>query len=128
MQYKILVVEDNLPNLENTIELLELSNFIVFATINGKDGLQIALQQNPDLILCDKQMPVMNGYQLLELVRSIPRFKYIPFVFLSTSSEKKDIEMGFAEGANDYILKPFTGYALLHKMEKYLKQPHAMLY
>ena len=73
-------------------------------------------------------MPVMNGYQLLELVRSIPRFKYIPFVFLSTSSEKKDIEMGFAEGANDYILKPFTGYALLHKMEKYLKQPHAMLH
>jgi CRP/FNR family transcriptional regulator, cyclic AMP receptor protein len=122
MKFKILIVEDNEPIRENTIELLELSNYEVIAACNGREGLEKAVQCKPDLILCDIQMPLMNGYHLLEQVRNIAAFETTRFLFFSASTEKKDIEKGLLMGANDYILKPFSGEDLLEKLKSQLPQ------
>lgn len=120
MKHKILIVEDNQPIRENTSELLELYNYTVLTANNGEEGLDMAIQQTPDLILCDIQMPVMNGYHLLEHIRKLPYLNKSYFVFFTASSEKKEIEMGLKMGANDYIVKPFSGDELLSKLKRLL--------
>ncbi len=120
MKYKILIVEDNEPIRENTTELLELYNYTVLTANNGEEGLNMAIQQTPDLILCDIQMPVMNGYHLLKHIRQLPYLNNSLFVFFTAFSEKKEIEMGLQVGANDYIVKPFSGDELLSKLKKLL--------
>ncbi len=122
MKQKILLVEDNENIRENTTEMLELFNYIVFTASNGEEGLDIALQQTPDLILCDIQMPVMNGYHLLEQVRKLPVLNNSRFLFFTASCEKKEIDMGLQMGADDYIIKPFTETELLDKLIKHLGQ------
>lgn len=94
MKHKILLVEDNEPIRDNTTELLELYDYSVTAACNGKEGLEVALQQPPDLILCDIQMPVMDGYHLFELIRKYPALKNSRFIFFTASSEKKEVEAG----------------------------------
>lgn len=120
MKHKILIVEDNDPIRENTTELLELSDYAVVTANNGEDGLKIALQQPPDLILCDIQMPVMDGYHLLEHIRKQSSLNKSRFIFFTASAEKKDIEAGLRMGADDYIVKPFRGDELLQLIEKHL--------
>ena len=120
MKYKILLVEDNEPIRENTIELLELSNYDVVTACNGKEGLGIAMQQSPDLILCDIRMPVMDGYHLLEHIRQQPSLSNSRFVFFTAKNKKKDIDVALKMGADDYIVKPFTGDELLDKLSKLL--------
>ncbi len=117
MKQKILLVEDNLPIRENTSEMLELSEYAVVTACNGKEGLDMALDQIPDLILCDIQMPVMDGYHLLDLVRKESSLNKSRFVFFTASAEKKEIEQGMLRGADDYIVKPFTGEELLNKLK-----------
>ena len=120
MKQKILLVEDNLDIRENTTELLELFNYTVVTANNGEEALNIALQQTPDLILCDIQMPVMNGYHLLEHIRKLPSLNNSRFLFFSASCEKKEIERGLLLGADDYIIKPFTENDLLDKIKMHL--------
>ena len=108
MKHKILLVEDNEPIRENTTELLEFGDYNVVTACNGEEGLNIALQQSPDLILCDIQMPKMNSLHLLQTIRQNDFLKNTFFVFLTASSEKKEIQMALEMGANDYIIKPFT--------------------
>lgn len=120
MKHKILIVEDNEPIRENTVELLKLSNYDVVTACNGEEGLGIAMQQSPDLILCDIRMPVMDGYHLLEHIRQQPSLSNSRFVFFTASSEKKDIDAALKMGADDYIVKPFTGDELLDKLSKLL--------
>lgn len=120
MKYKILIVEDNEPIRDNTSELLELSDYAVFTANNGEEGLKIALQQHPDIILCDIQMPVMDGYHLLENIRKQPTLNSSKFIFFTASSEKKEIENGLKMGADDYIVKPFAGDDLLKRLKQTL--------
>lgn len=120
MKHKILLVEDNEFIRENTTELLELDDYMVLTACNGKEGFDIAFQQTPDLILCDIQMPVMDGYHLYELIRNCPALNNTLFVFFTASSEKKQVEAAMRMGADDYIIKPFTGEYLLEVLEKIL--------
>jgi CheY-like chemotaxis protein len=121
MKHSILIVEDNAPIRENTSELLELSNYTVVTANNGKEGLDKALAFAPDLILCDIQMPLMNGYHLLEHIRNEPSLKKTRFLFFTASSEPKDVSKGLNLGANDYIVKPFKGEELLDKIRVQLE-------
>jgi CheY-like chemotaxis protein len=120
MKHKILLVEDNEPIRDNTTELLELSNYHVITASNGQEGLNLALQQTPDLILCDIKMPVMDGYHLLEHIRQQTSLVNFRFIFFTASSEKKEIETAMAMGADDYIIKPFSGEELLDRINKLL--------
>src|SRR5438045_485248 len=80
---KLLVIEDNLDILENITELLELSNYEVHKANNGILGVEAALAQKPDLILCDIMMPELDGYGVLHMVQKNPDLQNTPFIFLT---------------------------------------------
>lgn len=110
---KILIIDDSDYILESTSILLTLEGFEVLTATNGKEGLKMALQEKPDLILCDIQMPEMDGYTMLEQLRSNTDTEAIPFIFLTAFGEKQTMREGMIRGADDYIVKPFTHDELL---------------
>lgn len=123
---KILLVEDNAAIRNNTKEILELSNYNVITADNGKIGIEKALQDKPDLIICDIMMPVLDGYAVLHAVQKNQEIKNTPFIFLSAKTERTDLRKGMELGADDYITKPFTGTELLNAVDSRIKK-HEML-
>jgi CRP/FNR family transcriptional regulator, cyclic AMP receptor protein len=119
---KILLIEDNDEVRENTAEILELSNYKVFTASNGKEGIELAYRELPDLIICDIMMPVLDGYSVLHTLSKKPEAAAIPFIFLTAKSEKSDMRKGMEMGADDYITKPFDGSELLNAVEVRLKK------
>lgn len=119
---KILLIEDNNELRENTAEILELANYTVFAAENGKIGVEIALQEKPDIIICDIMMPVLDGYGVLHLLIQNESTKNIPFIFLTAKTEKNDFRKGMEMGADDYITKPFDDIELLKAIETRFKK------
>jgi CRP-like cAMP-binding protein/AmiR/NasT family two-component response regulator len=115
---KVLIIEDNLDLLDNTAELLELSNYRVYKASGGKMGIEYALENKPDIILCDIMMPDMDGYGVLHIVQNNPELQHIPFIFLSAKTELRDIRKGMSLGADDYILKPYDSTDLLNAIKK----------
>ena len=122
MQKTILLIEDNEEILENTAEILELANYHVLTADNGKEGVEKALSVQPDLIICDIMMPVLDGYGVIHLLNKNPKVQNTPFIFLSAKSERGDIRRGMELGADDYITKPFTETELLSAIESRLRK------
>ncbi|HEX6847988.1 MAG TPA: response regulator [Chitinophagaceae bacterium] len=120
MKQCILLLEDNDFIRENTVEILELSDYEVVAVSDGVEGFRMFQMRRPDLILCDIQMPEMNGYDFLREVRKNEDASSIPFIFFTAFSEKKEISNAFKMGAADYIIKPFDADELLRIIEKHL--------
>ncbi len=123
---KILLIEDNESLRENTAEILELANYKVVTAENGKEGVEAALNEVPDLIICDIMMPVLDGFGVLHLLQKTPATKNKPFIFLTAKSEHNDFRKGMDLGADDYITKPFTGTELLTAVESRLKKIEAL--
>lgn len=119
---KILVIEDNKDVLDNIEELLELSNYNVIAALNGKLGVELAIKNKPDLILCDIMMPELDGYGVLHMVQNNPELQQTPFIFLTARTEQREIRKGMSLGADDYITKPFDASELLKTIERRLKK------
>ena len=119
---KILLIEDNDDIRDNTAEILELASFEVFTAPNGKLGVETALQENPDLIICDIMMPVLDGYGVLHMLQNNPATQNTPFIFLTAKTERSDFRKGMELGADDYITKPFDGTELLKAVEGRLKK------
>ena len=89
---------------------------------NGKEGYEVALKEQPDLIICDIMMPVLDGYGLLHLINKNKTLKSIPFIFLTAKTERGDFRKGMEMGADDYITKPFTDIELLNAIESRLQK------
>ncbi len=113
----ILLIEDNADIRENTAEILELSGYRVLTAENGKLGVEQALAERPDLIICDIMMPVLDGYGVLHIVNKNPELSGIPFIFLTAKSERVDFRKGMELGADDYLTKPFDDTELLSAVE-----------
>ena len=122
MKQHILLIEDNPELRENTAEILELSNYIVDTAENGKVGIEKALLQKPDLIICDIMMPVLDGYGVLHLLNKHEHLSGTPFIFLTAKSERGDFRKGMEMGADDYITKPFTDIELLNAIDSRFKK------
>lgn len=118
----ILIIEDNLEVRENTAEILELAGYKVFTAENGKIGVEVAIDEKPDLIVCDIMMPVLDGYGVLHLLSKNPETTTIPFIFLTAKAEKSDYQKGMEMGADGYISKPFDDTELLNAIETRLKK------
>jgi two-component system, sensor histidine kinase and response regulator len=109
----ILVIEDDLPILDNIKDTLEAEGFQVEGAPNGVIGVKTAKQQLPDLIVCDILMPELDGYGVLQQLREDSQTALIPLIFLSARAEKDDVRRGMNLGADDYLTKPFTSVELL---------------
>jgi len=116
----ILLIEDNSDIRENVCEMLELSGYSVICAQNGKIGIDLATENLPDLILSDVMMPELNGHEVFNALKKYETTKNIPFVFMTSSVEKKEIEMALNLGVNGYIGKPFEESELLETIEKLL--------
>ena len=110
---KILVIEDDELIRETLLQLLESHSYRVIVAENGRFGVQMALAEIPDLILCDVQMPELDGYDVLRTLRQNSLAATIPFIFLTAQSDKTDFRRGMELGADDFLTKPFTKAELL---------------
>jgi CheY-like chemotaxis protein len=119
---KILVVDDNTAIRENTAEILSLAGYNTLTAENGKTGVEMALKEQPDLIVCDIMMPELDGYGVLHLLKKNTATENIPFIFLTAKTERTDFRKGMELGADDYITKPFDDLELLKAIEIRLKK------
>ena len=118
----ILLIEDNLEMRENTAEILELASYGVVTAKNGKEGIKLAINSHPDLIICDIMMPELDGYGVFHLLSKDNATSSIPFIFLTAKAEKTDFRKGMSMGADDYLTKPFDDLELLTAVEIRLKK------
>ena len=108
MMNKILVIEDEEFIRDNLIELLEIEGFEAIGAENGFVGVQLAKESQPDLILCDVMMPELDGYGVLSALRRDSATAAIPFMFLTASADRNNLQKIREMGMNDYILKKFN--------------------
>ncbi len=113
MLTKVLLIEDEISVRENLSDLLEAEGFETIAAANGKVGIDLAISQVPDIILCDLMMPEIDGYGVLERLRQEILTATIPFIFITAKSTRRDVRKGMDLGADDYLTKPFTRAELL---------------
>lgn len=118
----ILLIEDNEEIRENMAEILEMSNYKVWTAPDGKEGVALAIQHTPDLIVCDIMMPVLDGYGVIHMLQKNEATQHIPFIFLTAKAERAEIRKGMELGADDYITKPFNGTELLNAVEARLRK------
>jgi CheY-like chemotaxis protein len=119
---RILVIDDNTDIRENTAEILTLAGYTTYTAENGKKGMEIAIKEKPDLIICDIMMPELDGYGVLHMLKKNPGTEHIPFIFLTAKAERGDFRKGMEMGADDYITKPFDDLELLKAVEIRLKK------
>jgi len=119
---KILIIEDEPEMRRNLVTILRLEKFQVLAAENGRAGLQLALRDPPDLILCDVMMPELDGHGVLKALRDDPVAMNIPFIFLTAKGEKADLRSGMNLGADDYLTKPVARADLLNAVEARFKR------
>jgi two-component system cell cycle response regulator len=121
-QAKILIVDDE-PDLVSTVEYrLKFAECQVVTACNGQEGLAKAAAEAPDLILLDTNMPVMNGHEMLDRLRSDPALKEIPVIMLTARCEPQDIATASSHGVSDYVTKPFDFAQLMEKIRAILDQ------
>ncbi|ALL07265.1 transcriptional regulator [Pedobacter sp. PACM 27299] len=118
----ILIIEDNDDIRESTAEILELANYEVLQAVNGRVGVDLAISELPDVILCDIMMPELDGYGVLYLLHKNEQTATIPFIFLTAKAERIDMRKGMEMGADDYLTKPFDDVELLNAIESRLSK------
>ncbi|WP_028296930.1 response regulator [Olivibacter sitiensis] len=119
---KILVIEDNDDIRDSTEEILLLAGYDVITASEGKTGVDLALKEYPDLILCDIMMPILDGYGVLFMLGKYNETAHIPFIFLTAKSERADMRKAMEMGADDYLTKPFDDMELLNAVEARFKK------
>jgi DNA-binding response OmpR family regulator len=117
----ILIVEDNNIIRDQIIAILEMSGYTAMAAANGSDGLRLACQFRPALIISDVMMPELNGLDMLRDIRQNPEFDHTPIVLLSAMIATEDIRKGLELGAADYLIKPFRITDLLQVVGRHLQ-------
>jgi EAL domain-containing protein (putative c-di-GMP-specific phosphodiesterase class I)/ActR/RegA family two-component response regulator len=123
---KILVIEDEEIIRENILKLLKAEGFDVTGAENGAQGLNAAVSNLPDVIICDVMMPELDGYGVLMALRSNPVTATLPFVFLTGKAERSEMRQGMELGADDYLTKPFTKAELVGAIASRLKKQEAV--
>jgi DNA-binding response OmpR family regulator len=118
---RILVIEDN-PDTRKFLETLLSKNYDVISAENGVIGIDFARNRSPDLILLDIMLPILNGYDVCNLLKKDEKTKRIPVIFLSAKNTINDVTHGLSTGADDYIAKPFDYKELLARVAARLRK------
>ena len=124
-QFRLLVVDDDPDTQLILSKILELEYEVVLAD-NGLDALGKIKNCEPDLVLADVAMPVMNGWEFVERLRTLPEYKTMPVVFLSAMAQKENIKEGYERGADLYLIKPVDPDRLLRMIRMKLEERNAV--
>lgn len=117
---KILIVDDEQDIVESLRFVLETSDFTCYCAYNGEDGLRLAKEIIPDLIILDVMMPKINGYKISRLLKYDNKYKDIPILMVTARSQEEDKLIGEETGVNEYITKPFDLDEVVKKVRQYL--------
>ncbi len=116
---KALVVEDHPDMLYVLTMQMERLGFAVVSASNGKEGVEIAIKEKPNLILMDIMMPVMDGREATRIIRSMKETKNIPILATTGLFRESELRGCIEAGCNDYIVKPFTFKELQEKIQEF---------
>ncbi|MEL6351399.1 MAG: response regulator [Cyanobacteria bacterium J06627_28] len=108
MVAKVLVIEDEHETRELFLSCLRFEKFDAVGASSGNQGIELAKQQRPDVIVCDIMMPDIDGYAVLSQLREHDFLLSVPFIFLTAKVEMDDLRRGMVLGADDYLTKPCT--------------------
>ena len=122
MKLKALIIEDNEQNMYMLSFLLEKNNYEVFQAFNGLDGVKSAIENSPDVILLDIQLPEMDGYQIASELRKKSDLNNVPIVAVTSHAMVGDREKAMASGATGYIEKPIDPDNFIQRMESYFSE------
>ena len=117
----LLVIDDN-NDIRQYLRTLLQDEFYVFEASDGREGLEVALKEVPDLVICDVMMPVMNGLEFTRQLKTQTITSHIPVIVLTAKNLDEHRAQGYEYGADSYITKPFHGKVLLSRIENLLKQ------
>lgn len=120
MPARILIIEDDPSSLELVTYLLGRAGYETIPAMNGLDGSRCALSALPDLVLCDLQLPLMNGYEVLRSLRNDPRTQDLRVIALTAFSMQGDRDKVLAAGFNGYMSKPIDPETFVRDVETYL--------
>jgi len=118
--YTILIMEDNEDINLLTKTTLAYKQYNVLSAFNGKEGIKMANDNKIDLIILDVMMPDMDGYEVLQVLKSCNATKNIPVVFFSAKTQEEEIKRGLRLGAIKYFTKPFDPVTFLNEVEQLL--------
>ncbi|MES2924593.1 MAG: response regulator transcription factor [Verrucomicrobiota bacterium] len=118
----ILIIEDEPEMRRNLATILRLEKYNPLSAENGRIGVETALREKPDLILCDVMMPELDGYGVIQELRENSATRATPFIFLTAKGEKPDIRAGMNLGADDYLTKPVPKADLLSAIASRLRR------
>jgi CheY-like chemotaxis protein len=117
---KIVIADDNTVSRELIREVLGPENYEIVEACNGQQALEKVTETNPDLVLLDIQMPALDGYQVVEMLRRDPRFGGVPVVALTAFAMRGDQEQALASGFDAYITKPIKASLLRKEVQRLL--------
>ena len=117
---KILIVDDEPDILKAVTFRVKKMEYEVVTATNGQEALDLIQKEEPDLILLDIELPVMNGYEVCQRVKTNEKLKHIPIIFLTASSASKIAEKVKEFNADDYLIKPFDSEELLKKIKNFI--------
>jgi len=122
MSLNVLLIEDDQDVQQLVRAILEPRGYEVVCASNGAEGVKLATEHEPDLILCDVMMRYLNGFQVLQQLSQAKIVPYTPFIFLTALDSNSDRRHGMVLGADDYIVKPFARQELVETIESILKR------
>lgn len=117
---KVLIVDDEPFNVDYLEQQLEDSNYQLITAFNGREALDKIESEQPDLILLDLMMPVLDGFGVLAHVKADPVLRDIPVIIISAEKDSKSVVRGIKQGAEDYLTKPVEEDILIQKLKEFL--------
>jgi CheY-like chemotaxis protein len=121
MTARILIIEDNPTNLELMRFLLQAFGFTLFTAADGPEGIETARRTIPDLIVCDLQMPGLDGYEVARRLKSDPMLRKIPLVAVTAYAMVGDRDGALAAGFDGYLTKPIMPRSFVSQLEAFLR-------
>jgi two-component system cell cycle response regulator DivK len=119
MSKRILVVEDQEDNRRIVRDLLNSVGFELIEAVTGEEGIHLAEESVPDLILMDIQMPVLDGYEATRRIKASAKCRHIPIIVITSYALSGDAAKAMAAGADAYVAKPFSPRELLAKIRQF---------
>ena len=119
---KILIVEDNRDMRDLLAHCVQLTGYAPILASHGKEGLEKANAEKPDLILMDMMMPIMDGWQATKALRACRETKDIPILATTAVFRSDDLKACLDAGGNGYLVKPFNGVDLQRKIREMLNR------